>query len=198
MFAVFKGKTLPAVKYIGTEHMDIYPEWFRSYVMSDWDWYVDDGVYVFDMDEEFPRNSTNKPWFLTPNASTVLYSKSDGDIEDLGEYIIVSNEAFDSVYKMVGPFTAARHEDTVECYFWDANKPLPPKPKWMEWLIIGGDIYGKKVAPGTYVTTFNSYDGEIAMSSQCVFIRSKSGDIKYLEPDMFNKFFDTFEGVEAI
>lgn len=198
MYAVFKGKTYSFVNYVGMDDPDIYPDWFREYVIKDFSWYYGNDVYMYELNEDFPGAVMATERWLRPYKSTVLFEHQNWDPELMGEYVITLTENFNSMFTMLTLNTAALKDNVVECYFWDADKPLPPKPKWMEWLIIGGDIYGKKVAPGTYVTTFNSSDGEIAMSPQCVFIKSKYGDVKYLEPDTFNKFFDTFEGVEAI
>ena len=99
----------------------------------------------------------------------------------------INNEVFNKIFVRLDEFTAALKEDCIEYTVYQPNKPLSEYPDWFINAYYNGDIF--EVDYGTFI--FYEENGDLAMSPGSIVLRNFRGELKYMESNIFEKYYDT-------
>jgi hypothetical protein len=109
----------------------------------------------------------------------------------------VRQETFDYLYTRLSEHVAALKENCIEYTIFDPNRPLYQYPNWFVEAKVDGvitdDLWivdGK----GLYVI-FQDDGGEIVMAPGAVILRNFMGELRYMERDDFERYYETKGGI---
>lgn len=104
-------------------------------------------------------------------------------------FIVTSKKTFKELYHELDDRRAALKSDCIEYAVCQKDKPIECYPKWFLDAMEDGWIVNEY---GTF--TFLDHTGEFSMSPTSVILRNFMGDLKYMEPEDFIKYYDTLKG----
>ncbi len=108
----------------------------------------------------------------------------------------VRKETFDHLYTRLSEYVAALHENCIEYVVFNPDKPLYEYPNWYTEAIVDGWInnelwfYNGK---GLYCL-IQEDGGEVAMAPGGVILRNFMGELRYMEREDFERYYDTMGG----
>ena len=122
---------------------------------------------------------------------TSIYSELDDGkvliLKDNYQYTTVSKENFEILfYKLTESITALK-EDCIEYVVYYPYSPLLAYPRWYIDAHFDGELY--EDAFGTSI--FVDRSGELLMSPGSIVLRNYRGDLRYMERDEFEKYYET-------
>lgn len=175
-YAAVKNNTIGAVIYTGVP-LERYPKWFREDVLMGLRYDTFGQAHYMLTDE---TDDVQESIALIPYKSVFLRNKH-GDIRCV-DFEIYKREYFD-----MGLYAAVHKSDCIEYFLWDSTiKMMTGLPEWVVEMVHFDEIH-----PEYGGWTFYDYEnGEIAMSQMCYLVRNKFGEIRYMEPEVFDKYFD--------
>lgn len=117
----------------------------------------------------------------TESEYSVMIETTDGRVAN------VSKDSFNYLYFKLDDFTAALKEDCIEYVINDAERDLFSYPEWYVDAVADGLIW-ESCDHG--VDMFYDERGEIAMSQESIILRNFMGNIRYMERNDFDKYYD--------
>ena len=111
---------------------------------------------------------------------TIVLEKENGSV------MPIQRKTFEKLYREVGPFVAALKGDCIEYASNDPMIDLFDQPEW--YIDACADMIIYENCGQTYIQ--DDYHGEIAMSPNSVVLRNFKGELRYMEWDEFDKYYD--------
>jgi hypothetical protein len=105
------------------------------------------------------------------------------------KYIVIDQDTFYDLYFELDDVKTALKEDCIEYILYDPDKRIEDYPEWFEEAIEEGWITNEY---GTFI--FLDINGELAMSPGSVVLRNFMGDLKYMEREDFEKYYEIIGG----
>lgn len=101
---------------------------------------------------------------------------------------IVSKDSFNSLYYKLDDFTAALKEDCIDYAVYSKDNPVCKYPDWFIEAVQNGDIYQEDDYEDLI---FYCEYGDIVMESGSVVLRNFLGQLNYMLPHQFRRYYDT-------
>jgi hypothetical protein len=107
------------------------------------------------------------------------------------EYIVVKEDTFNNLYFQLDGERAALKEDCIEYAEYDINKPLTDYPEWFIDAMNEGWLTNEY--EGNFI--FLNENNELTMMSpRSVILRNFEGDLRYMEREDFDKYYEVLGG----